>query len=192
MISTSYDAEAVVLNLLLRSRINWTEITRDFMRLLFLALAMFALSSCASSARPNFVNGQYFMMGDKNCKRYVAQSANRVSCYNSKGDYMGYRNAMTLAELRYYSNQMTLKQQETAQFLAEINAGNARLQQQTQQMLQSAQSYTPPTVTPISPGGSVSAYCTNAGNVMSCRSPLPAANFTCIQAGDFYHCRPRG
>ena len=161
------------------------------MRILLVTLSALLFTSCATAPRPNLVNGQYFMMGDSSCKTYVIQSPTRVGCYDSSGTYMGYRTAMTPTQLQYYSAQLETERQQIAQMQAQLDAGNARLQQQTQQMLQNSQSYTAPAVSPISPTSTAAAYCSNIGSVLSCRSPLPSANFSCIQAGNVYHCRPR-
>lgn len=161
------------------------------MKIRMIALSALLMASCATSPQPNLINGRYFMIGDRECKRYIVEGASQVGCYNSDGKYTGYRNAMSQMELQYYSAQMAQQQQQVAQMRAQLDAGNARLQQQTQQMLQNSQAYTAPPVMSVSPSNVNTAYCSNLGNVLSCRSPLPDANFTCIQAGNVYHCRPR-
>jgi hypothetical protein len=162
------------------------------MRLIAIVATALMTSACATPAAPNFFNGQYYMAGDSNCKAMYVNTPTTIECRNSKGESSGYRNAMTATDIQYYYAQRAYQQQQIAQMQATINANNAQIQQNTQQVLQSASSYTPPSVySPTLGGGYASATCTNAGNYLSCQSELPAANFTCIQAGNFYHCRPR-
>ena len=59
------------------------------------------ISGC-SSAMPNAVNGKYYMMGDSDCARYTVLDSNRVMCYNSDGEEMGYRSAMSNQELQQW------------------------------------------------------------------------------------------
>lgn len=73
---------------------------------------------------------------------------------NKKGEVTGYRTAMTAADLQYYSAQMAYQQQQYNQMMATINAGNARLQQQTEQMRQQSQ-YNAPQVYPYGSSGGI-------------------------------------
>jgi len=162
------------------------------MRLVVIASAALMTSACATSAAPNLFNGQYYLAGDSTCKTMLVDTPTTIKCMNSKGEFAGYRTAMTAMDLQYYYAQRAYQQQQEAEMLAAINANNAQIQRNTQQVLQGVSSYTPPSVYSPTLGGSyASATCTNVGNYLSCQSELPAANFTCIQAGSFYHCRPR-
>jgi len=90
-------------------------------------LAIALGSSGCSSAMPNAVNGKYYMMGDSDCKRYKVLDSNRVTCYNSDGENMGYRNAMSNQELQQYRFN---KAQSNANLQNTLNRINYNNQQQ--------------------------------------------------------------
>lgn len=64
------------------------------------------------TAKPNLINGKYYMAGDSDCRRYrtVSDSDSRIMCMNSDGGETGYRDAMTDQELyMYQSNQAQIQ-----------------------------------------------------------------------------------
>lgn len=70
----------------------------------FSLIAILTFAGCA--AKPNLVNGKYYMGGDSNCRKYRALSDDQIMCVNSDGQETGYRNAMSDQELQmYYYNQ---------------------------------------------------------------------------------------
>ncbi len=84
-------------------------------------------NGCAGSAMPNAVNGKFYMMGDSNCARYTVLDSNRVMCYNSDGEKMGYRNAMSDQELQQWRFNQS---QSNASFQNTMNRINYNNQQQ--------------------------------------------------------------
>jgi hypothetical protein len=80
-------------------------------------------SGC-SSAMPNAVNGKYYMMGDSNCARYTVLDSNRVMCYNSDGEEMGYRSAMSNQELQQWRFNQSQSNSNTQNTLNRINYNN--------------------------------------------------------------------
>lgn len=124
------------------------------MRIIAIVSMALMASACATSAVPNYIGGQYYMAGDSNCKTYRVTSSSTIDCMNKKGEVTGYRTAMTAADLQYYSAQMAYQQQQYNQMMATINAGNARLQQQTEQMRQQSQ-YNAPQVYPYGSSGGI-------------------------------------
>lgn len=114
------------------------------MRVFAAASVALMASACATSAAPNYIGGQYFMGGDRDCKSYRLISSHAIECINGKGQVTGQRTAMTAADLQYYSAQMAYQQSQYNQMMANINAGNARLQQQAEQIRQQGQYTAPP------------------------------------------------
>ena len=62
------------------------------------------IQGCAS-ASPYKYNGSYYMVGDSNCKRFNQRTSNSINCFNSDGEPMGYRNAMTNQDMQMYNAQ---------------------------------------------------------------------------------------
>jgi hypothetical protein len=58
-----------------------------------------------TSARPYSYNGKYYMVGDSNCSRFNQRAYNTINCFNSDGEPMGYRNAMTDQDMQMYNSQ---------------------------------------------------------------------------------------
>ena len=77
-----------------------------------------------SSAMPNAVNGKYYMMGDSNCARYTVLDSNRVMCYNSDGEKMGYRSAMSEQELQQWRFNQSQNNAATQNMLNQMNYNN--------------------------------------------------------------------
>lgn len=124
------------------------------MRFLVIILIALASSACATSAAPNFFNGRYYMAGDSDCKKVYSHNTTTIKCLNSKGEFTGYRRAMTSQDLQYYFSQRALEQQQMAQVQAQINANNAQMQQNTQRILDNVSSSSMPSVwSPSNSGG---------------------------------------
>lgn len=73
------------------------------MKKLMLVFLVVFLSGCMDAA-PNFINGKYYMAGDSACSKVKVKDSNTINCYNSKGEYQGYRRAMTDQQLYMYNN----------------------------------------------------------------------------------------
>ena len=125
------------------------------MRVVVIIAAAFMASACATSAAPNFFNGQYYLAGDSNCKTMNSYTPTTIRCMDSKGNFTGYRSAMTAMDLQYYYSQQAYQAQQIAQTQAQINANNAQMMQNTQRSLQGVSSYTPPSVSSPALGGGV-------------------------------------
>jgi len=102
------------------------------------------LAGCYSAV-PNYYNGQYYVVGDKNCVRFRAIGDTTIMCLDKKGNETGYRRAMTEQELYEYQRK-----------IAQIGALNQSMQNLgnsasnwSNYYRQQAQSYTPPQVQPV-------------------------------------------
>lgn len=130
------------------------------MKHLYVAVAAVILTGCASSAAPRYIDGNYYMVGDANCRTGMAVSPTMIMCGDKSGAQTGYRNAMTAQDMQMY--QMHVAQyQATMQQIQQVgqtwqNAGN--------QITQQSQSWTAPQVTPIAPQGSGATYYRQVGN----------------------------
>ncbi len=118
-------------------------------------VALFALiiSGCATTAMPNFYNGNYYMAGDSNCVRVRPLSNTRVMCTDKKGSDTGYRDAMTYEQLQMYQIQMAQQQMQMEQLNQSMQQVGQTFQNAGQQITQQSQQYTPPQVQPITPQG---------------------------------------
>lgn len=158
------------------------------MKYVWIAAISLCLAACAGGAQPIALGGHYYMAGDSSCKRASGgHPANAIMCYDKSGSFTGYRYPLSQTDLQAYAN----RNAEVDQLLAQIAVGNAQLQAQTQRTLQNVQSNSMPLPSVGTNQSTVPAYCSSTGNVLSCRSPLPEANFSCIKAGNVYHCRQR-
>ncbi len=133
-------------------------------------LACVLLAGCATSAAPNFFNGNYYMAGDATCKQVRALSPTRVMCIDKKGNDTGYRDALTAEQLQMYHMQMQYQQAQAQLYSQELQRSNQALQNSTQQLLQQSQQYTAPQVAPITPPGGYQTRCLVNGIYVSCRS----------------------
>ncbi len=89
----------------------------------FIALG---LSGCGG-AKPNFYNGRYYMGGDSKCRKVTVRTSSSINCYNSKGGFTGYRNAMTNQQLSMYQHN---QQQSNYDYQQQMNRSNYNYQQQ--------------------------------------------------------------
>lgn len=66
------------------------------MKKVFIAAGVLLLiSGCATTAVPNYYNGNYYMTGDSNCRQGRPLSETRIMCMDKNGAETGYRDAMT-------------------------------------------------------------------------------------------------
>lgn len=83
----------------------------------FLLLVVFlGLSGC--SARPQAINGKYYMGGDDSCRGYRIIGDSRIMCIDSNGKETGYRDAMSQQDMNMY----TMQKQAEANKQASDNA----------------------------------------------------------------------
>ena len=118
-------------------------------------IALFALiiSGCASTAMPNFYNGNYYMAGDPSCVQMKALSSTRIMCADKKGADTGYRDAMTYDQLLMYRIQVAQQQAQMQEINESMRQVGQTFQNAGQQITQQSQQYTPPQVQPIAPQG---------------------------------------
>ncbi|MCD0280285.1 hypothetical protein JWH04_15335 [Xanthomonas melonis] len=129
-------------------------------------IALFALvfSGCASTAMPNFYNGNYYMAGDPGCVQMRALSSTRIMCVDKKGNDSGYRDAMTYEQVQIYQIQMTQQQIQMQQLSQSMQQAGQTFQNAGEQIRQQSQSWAPPQVQPISPQGSGNTTYRQVGN----------------------------
>ena len=153
------------------------------MKSVFVAVTALALTSCASLEQPYNIQGQYYFVSQKMCRRIQVTSPTSIICYNAKGTPF-YRQAMSQYELAQYGALVQGLNNNIA-------ANNAALAAQTQAVAAASSNYTPPSVSPLPTAGTSFAQCTTYGNQFSCSSPLPEANFVCTKTSALYMCRQR-
>lgn len=78
-------------------------------KLIMVCLVVF-LSGCMEAA-PNLINGKYYMAGDSVCSKVKVRDSNTIECYNSKGEYQGWRSAMTDQQLQMYMHKQQMEAQ---------------------------------------------------------------------------------
>ncbi len=71
------------------------------MKKIFLISFVIALVGC-SSASPEFINGHYYLTGDKSCKVWIEKKSDTIDCYDSEETHMGHRDAMTDQQLQMF------------------------------------------------------------------------------------------
>lgn len=143
------------------------------MRNVFVTVASaLLLTGCATTAMPNFFNGNYFMAGDPSCVQMRALSSTRIMCVDKNGNEMGYRDAMTPDQLQMYQMQQAYNQQQMQILSQQLQQTNLQLQQTNQQIYQQGQQYQymTPQVAPITPPGGYRTDCIVNGNFVNCRS----------------------
>lgn len=79
------------------------------------------ISGCASSAKPNFYNGDYYMAGDENCARISVKALYTINCFKADGTPTGYRRAMTQQQLDMYMHNQSMAQRSSIAGNAENN-----------------------------------------------------------------------
>jgi len=124
------------------------------MKHVLIALSALVISGCASTAMPNFYNGNYYMAGDPSCVRIRPLSNTRIMCVDKSGADTGYRDAMTYQQMQMYQIQMAQQQVQMQQLNQSIQQVGQTFQNAGNQIQQQSQSWTPPQVQPISPLGS--------------------------------------
>ena len=62
-----------------------------------------ALTACANDPALNFVNGRYYIAGDKDCKYSRSISDSQIMCLDQNSNETGYRNALTSDEVQMFA-----------------------------------------------------------------------------------------
>lgn len=130
------------------------------MKRLGLLLIGAVLAGCASTSQyPVFINGHYYMAGDKDCHLHdVHKFQPLIKCFTSDGKETGVRAAMTDQQLQMWQTQQVIQAQQIA-------ATNQRLMTPAP-MVQYPVMQTP-TVTPLP--GSNQVRCIGTGIYTNCR-----------------------
>lgn len=83
------------------------------MKKIIVVAGILFISGCATTAMPNYFNGNYYMAGDDTCRQVRPLSATRVMCMDASGRETGYRDAMTVEQMQMY--QMSQQQAQSQQ-----------------------------------------------------------------------------
>lgn len=124
------------------------------MKYILAALFVMIISACASTAMPNFYNGNYYMAGDSSCVRMMPLSSNRIMCVDKNGADTGYRDAMTYEQMQMYNLQVAQQQVQMQQLNESMRQVGQTFQNAGQQIAQQSQQYMAPQVQPIPTQGS--------------------------------------
>lgn len=114
------------------------------------------IAGCASSAAPNYFNGNYYLAGDRDCVRVEQLSSTRVMCMDKKGNFTGNRDAMTPQQIQMYQMQALHQQMQLQQLTQQLQQTGQAFQNSAQQTLQQSQQYTAPQANVAAPYGSSS------------------------------------
>jgi hypothetical protein len=102
---------------------------------------------------PNVFNGNYYMAGDKSCKRITSINDTRVMCYDKKGQPTGYRDAMTAQDMQAWQYASGAHAADMQNLNNSIQQLGQSAQNWSQQFQQQGQSFSAPQVQPITPYG---------------------------------------
>lgn len=131
----------------------------------------FAASASANGPALNFIEGRYYLAGDKNCRFYEIASPTRITCLDSDDRPTGhFRDAMDEAQVAAFQRPSTYqneqpseyeqayKRQQAQELIDSVRQLGQSANNWGQQIQQQSQQYRAPEVQPISPYG-------NSGNV---------------------------
>ena len=139
------------------------------MKKLLLLSLISLLTGCAHYATPQYVNGNYYLMGDDNCRRYRMAGDNSIECYTADDDYTGTRTAMTEDDIRRWQYQQQVQMAQINALSRQLNDSANQLNYQTQQMYQSMQRGMPSVDSVTPQGGTEWWYCRDiTGNMTRC------------------------
>lgn len=88
-------------------------------------LAGLVVSGCASTSGPypNYIAGNYYMVGDSNCVKYkVHDSGKHIACGDTKDTLTGLRYPMTAQQMQMYQMAAQAQAQQRAAAAAEMAA----------------------------------------------------------------------
>lgn len=86
----------------------------------------FGLSGCYQATVNLVPSGNYYLMGDSNCRRYIEKPSewgNYVECYNSSGEHTENRKSLTPDQVQYYQMKELQNAQNQMLFWQSYNAG---------------------------------------------------------------------
>lgn len=139
--------------------------TRAF-EVLLITAATVLMVGCASSPKPQFTNGNWFLVGDKNCISYYS-SGPQIGCYSSSG-FSEYRSPMTQSDKKMYESMAAQNSADTAALVRQMESTSRQMNQNSQQLLQQSNQYQAPAVNNFQ---------------------QPSNNIRCISAGVYTNCR---
>lgn len=114
------------------------------MRLITIIAGSLILSSCGNPAAPRFVYGNYYMVGDKSCRRAEPVSKTLIMCSDKGGNKTGHRSAMSAKDLQMYQMQAMRTEYEYQQLNQSMQNAGRSFQNSAQQVLQQSQQYSVP------------------------------------------------
>ncbi|WP_218240434.1 hypothetical protein [Comamonas fluminis] len=131
------------------------------------AIAM-AILGCSSSPRAHNIGGNYFMVGDENCKKWSVVSSQQIVCYTSEEEVTSSRYAMTPQDIQSYGANAASQSQQMSNLGAQLNDMGRSLNQQSQGMLQQSSGHSAPISNSIQqPKKYISCYTTSG--ITTCR-----------------------
>lgn len=102
------------------------------------------LSGCAGTASPTFFAGNYYLAGDSDCRRFQTSTDTRIECFNSKGNFRGYRYAMNSEALRIWQAERAYNDAQIEGLTQSLKQVGQTFEQGGQRVLQQSQGYSPP------------------------------------------------
>jgi hypothetical protein len=102
------------------------------------------LSGCAGTAAPTFFAGNYYLAGDSDCRRFQASTDARIECFNSKGNFRGYRYAMNSEALRIWQAERAYNDAQIEGLTQSLKQVGQTFEQGGQRILQQSQGYSVP------------------------------------------------
>lgn len=71
-------------------------------------VGLLSLTACANDPALNFVNGRYYIAGDKHCKFSRTISDSQIMCFDKDRKETGYRNALTNDEIQMFAQKQQM------------------------------------------------------------------------------------
>lgn len=103
------------------------------------------LSGCAGTASPTFFAGNYYLAGDSDCRRFQTSTEyKRLECFDSKGNFRGYRYAMNSEALRIWQAERAYNDAQIEALSQSLEQVGQTFEQGGQRILQQSQGYSPP------------------------------------------------
>lgn len=90
------------------------------MRKLIILVGLLSLTACANDPALNFVNGRYYIAGDKHCKYSRPISDSQIMCLDKNSKETGYRNALTSDEVQMFAYNRQMEVQALTQSIKNL------------------------------------------------------------------------
>ena len=127
-------------------------------RVIIISALSMSLVGCSRQAMPNYINGDYYMAGDDQCRSYMALPPGQIMCRDADGMTTEIRNAMTNGDMQMYQNQQITQQMQMAQLNQQLHQTGQSFQNAGQQIQNQNQSYLAPQVQSYSTGSNPVLY----------------------------------